>query len=129
MYSGITASASHGERQVPRVGIQRPLEGVAVEEESAVVYKRVYHEKDAGTEARPQHSNACGAGGGGCVGCVSRECRSEAGQHKEVAVPRRSPPRIVPARAEPALNSSGLVGLVGHTAHTCPLLAELEAGD
>ena len=56
------------------VGIQRRLEGVAaVEEESAVVNKRVYHEQDGGTEARPQHRNACGGGGGGgYVGCVSR---------------------------------------------------------
>lgn len=83
------------------VGIQRPLESVfAVEEERAVVDKRVYHEQDGGTEARPQERVwwwwwwwcwVCGM-------CVD-ECRSEAGQ-REVTVPRRSPPRIVPGMSD-----------------------------
>lgn len=34
------------------------------------------------------------------MGCVSREYRSEAGQRKEVTVPRRSPPRIVPGMSD-----------------------------
>jgi hypothetical protein len=35
------------------------------------------------------------------------ECRSEAGQRKEVAVPRRSPPRIVPGMSDVELFVGG----------------------
>ena len=67
---------------------QRALESVAVEEESAVVEKRVYNEQDGGSEARPQERVWWVVVSGGWCGMCFEECRSEAGQQrKEVAVP------------------------------------------
>lgn len=81
------------------VGIQqRALESVAVEEESAVVDKRVYHEQDGGSEARPQERVWWVVVGG--VGCVSTSVAPRQGSARRWPFPRRSPPRIVPGMSD-----------------------------
>lgn len=78
---------------------QRALESVAVEEESAVVEKRVYHEQDGGSEARPQERVWWVVVGG--VGCVSRSVAPRQGSSaRRWPFPRRSPPRIVPGMSD-----------------------------
>ena len=84
------------------VGIQRPLESVAaVEEESAVVDKRVYHEQDGWHRGSPRAQERVWWWWVGCVGCVSRSVAPRQGSARRLAVPRRSsPPRIVPGMSD-----------------------------
>lgn len=94
--------AGLGQRRRGRGGMvgiqQRALESVAVEEESAVVDKRVYHEQDGGSEARPQERVWWVVVGG--VGCVSRSVAPRQGSARGWPFPRRSPPRIVPGMSD-----------------------------